>query len=63
MTLNFEHLETIEEVHQAIMNCEGKHTQQTCFSTFHDCLTQICFGCKAIRSNLVCEEEAENVIQ
>ncbi len=22
------------------------------YSTFHDCLTQVCFGCKKIRSNL-----------
>ena len=32
--------------------CEGKHTQQAIYSTFHDALTQVCFGCKKIRSTL-----------
>jgi hypothetical protein len=48
----YQHLSTIEDVHQAIKKCEGVHSQQTAFSTFHDALTQICFGCKLIRSNL-----------
>ena len=40
-----------ELVRQQIRNCEGKHSQQVCYSTFHDCLTQVCFGCKRIRTN------------
>lgn len=48
----YEYLPTIEDIHQAIIKCEGRHTQQCVFSTFHDALTQICFGCGCIRSNL-----------
>ena len=54
MKTNFEYqyLPTIEEVHKHIKDCEGKHSQQVCFSTFHDALTQVCFGCRKIRSSL-----------
>lgn len=52
MTLNYEHLDSQEEVRKHIQNCEGKHTQQAIYSTFHDALTQICFGCRVIRTNL-----------
>lgn len=50
----FEHIhcETQEEVRQNIQGCEGKHMQQAVYSTFHDGLTQVCFGCKAVRSTL-----------
>jgi hypothetical protein len=51
-TFEFEHLDSQEEVRKHIKECEGAHTQQCCYSTFHDSLTQICFGCKKIRSNL-----------
>ena len=47
-----ERLETMEEVRKQIQSCESKHKQQVCYSTFHDCLTQICFGCKRIRTNV-----------
>ena len=49
---NFEHYETMEEVRENIQQCEGKHTQQAIYSTFHDALTQICYGCKKIRSTI-----------
>ena len=42
---DYEYLNTLEEVHEHIKNCESLHTQQVVFSTFHDALTQICFGC------------------
>ena len=51
MNFIFEHLETMEEVRKHIQECEGKHTQQAIYSTFHDALTQICFGCGVVRSN------------
>lgn len=51
-TFEYEYLQTIEDVHQQIKKCEGVHSQQVCFSTFHDALTQVCFGCKKIRSNI-----------
>ena len=48
----YEQLPTIEDVHKQIKNCEGKHSQQIAFSSFHDALTQICFGCKKIRTTI-----------
>ena len=40
------------EVKRFIKQCEGKHIQQVAYSSYHDALTQICFGCKAIRTSL-----------
>lgn len=51
-TFTYEYLSTQEEVRQYIQSCEGKHTQQAIYSTFHDALTQVCFGCKKIRSTI-----------
>lgn len=48
----YEYLPTIEDVHKEIIKCEGFHSQQITFSSFHDCLTQVCYGCKKIRTNL-----------
>ena len=48
----YEHLNSVEEVRKNIQNCESKHTQQAIYSTFHDALTQVCFGCKKIRSTI-----------
>jgi hypothetical protein len=48
----YEHLKTQEEVRKHIQECEGKHMQQVAYSSFHDALTQICFTCKKIRSNI-----------
>jgi len=50
-TFDYEYLPTIEDVHKQIQECEGVHSQQVCFSSFHDCLTQICFGCMRVRTN------------
>ncbi len=41
-----------EEVKRKIKECEGKHVQQVAYSSYHDALTQICFGCKRIRTSL-----------
>lgn len=35
-----------------IEGCEGRHVQQVIYSTYHTALTQICFGCKRIRTSL-----------
>jgi len=51
-TFEFEQIETMEKVREHIQNCEGKHKQQVAYSTYHDGLTQLCFGCKKIRSTL-----------
>lgn len=52
MKLEYEYMETQQQVRLHIQQCEGKHTQQAVYSTFHDALTQICYGCKKIRSNI-----------
>ena len=37
----------------AIPYCQEKnHIQQVAFSTYHNCLTQICFTCKKIRTSM-----------
>lgn len=52
MKLDYEHCDTQGEVRGHIQNCEGRHTQQAIYSTFHDALTQICYGCRKIRTTL-----------
>ena len=39
-----------------IQQCEGKHIQQVVYSTFHNAFTQICFGCKKVRTSLKKED-------
>lgn len=48
--------DTMELIHSHVQECEGKHTQQVVYSTYHAALTQICFGCKLIRTNLKVKE-------
>ena len=43
----------VEEIRNHIRQCEGRHAQQAVYSTFHDVLTQVCFGCRVIRTNLL----------
>lgn len=52
MKLDYELLNTIEDVRNWIQACEGAHMQQVCYSTFHDALTQICFGCQKVRTTI-----------
>ena len=52
ITLEYEYVEKQEGVRKHIQYCEGKHTQQAIYSTFHDALTQVCFGCKKVRSTI-----------
>lgn len=52
MKFDYVYLPTIEAVHEQIKACEDRHAQQIAFSSFHDALTQVCFGCKVIRSNI-----------
>ena len=51
MDLKFEFVESQEELRKLIQSCEGKHSQQVVYSTFHDALTQVCYGCKKVRSS------------
>lgn len=57
MIFKYEYLATQEEVREHIKNCEGKHTQQAIYSTFHDALTQVCYGCKKIRTTIKVGED------
>lgn len=52
LTFEYEYVENMEDLAQQISECEGNHTQQAVYSTFHGALTQICYGCKKIRSNI-----------
>ena len=40
------------EVKRFIKLCEGYHVQQVAYSSYHDALTQVCFGCNKVRTNL-----------
>ena len=48
----YEYYPTMEEIRKLIQEDEGCCIQQVCYSTFHDCLTQINFTKRIIRSNL-----------
>ena len=52
MIFEYEYKKTQEEVRKHIQECEGEHTQQAIYSTFHDGLTQVCFSCHKVRSNI-----------
>jgi hypothetical protein len=49
---DYEYFENQEQVIKYIQLCEGKHTQQVAYSSFHNAITQICFGCGKIRSSI-----------
>jgi len=51
ITFKYEYYKTMEDVRKHIQECEGKHSQQIAYSSFHDALTQVCFGCRKIRTN------------
>lgn len=53
MKFELETFATIGQVRHQINKCEGKHTQQIAYSSYHDSLTQVCFDCKKIRTNIV----------
>jgi len=52
MNFKYEYYKTIEEIIKIIQKCEGNHTQQVVYSTFHNCITQIDWTDKKIRSNI-----------
>lgn len=56
---NYEYIENQEDVRTHIKECEGKHTQQAIYSTFHDALTQVCYGCWKVRSTIYRRVEDE----
>jgi hypothetical protein len=52
MTLEYEYIPDQEQIRLHIQECEGRHTQQAVYSTFHDALTQVCYGCLKVRSTI-----------
>jgi hypothetical protein len=58
MNFEYEYLPTMELVREEIRKCEGRHTQQAIYSTYHDALTQICYGCRKIRTNIYLKENS-----
>jgi len=52
ITFEYEYIPEQQEVRKHIQECEGHHTQQAIYSTFHDALTQVCFGCLKVRSTV-----------
>ena len=61
MIFTYEFIEKQEDVRKHIQECEGMHTQQAIYSTFHDALTQICFGCLKVRSTIFRAENNKKV--
>lgn len=52
ITFEYEYFTKQETIRDWIKDCEGSHTQQAIYSTYHDALTQVCFDCKRIRSTI-----------
>jgi hypothetical protein len=50
--LEYQYIDSWDELHEIIKHCEGKHTQQVVVSTFHDGLTQIDWTDMKIRSTI-----------
>jgi len=59
MNFQYEHFNTQQEVRIHIRQCEGRHTQQAIYSTFHDALTQICYGCLKVRTTIYVTQKAK----
>jgi hypothetical protein len=57
ITFEYQYIKKQEDVRKHIQECEGKHTQQAIYSTFHDAITQICYGCKKIRTTIITTEQ------
>lgn len=46
-------LDDMKDMQVAIQLCqENNHVQQVAYGTYHDCLTQICFSCMTIYTNM-----------
>lgn len=52
MNLEYEYVKDKVKLMKQIDECEGIHTQQAIYSTFHSGLTQVCFGCMKVRSSI-----------
>ena len=56
-TFEYELMPNLNTVIMHTKKCEGKHVQQVVYSTYHSGLTQICFGCKKIRTTIEIEDQ------
>ena len=54
--MKIQYNKTIQEIEKQIKECEGKHVQQVVYSTYHKSLTQICFGCDMVRTQMSLNE-------
>jgi len=52
LTFTYEYVPSKEALMAQIDECEGIHTQQAIYSTFHSALTQVCFVCLKVRSTI-----------
>lgn len=52
MLLEYVYVRNKLDLMKQIDECEGIHTQQAIYSTFHSGLTQVCFGCCKVRSTI-----------
>lgn len=52
MIFEYENVPDMQDLIKQIADCEGQHTQQAIYSTFHGALTQVCFGCLKVRSTI-----------
>lgn len=59
MTLTYEYIANMQDLVDQIAECEGRHTQQAVYSTFHGALTQVCYGCLVVRSTIYRAESKE----
>lgn len=51
--MELDRYKTIQDVLDHVKMCEGKHRQQVAFSSYHTALTQVCFDCEKVRTNLL----------
>lgn len=52
LLFEYEYVPDKTELMAIVDSCEGRHIQQAIYSTFHSALTQVCFGCKRVRSTI-----------
>jgi len=60
MKLEYEYVKKQEDLVKQIAECEGKHTQQAVYSTYHGALTQVCYGCMKVRSTIKREDNGRD---
>jgi len=59
MNFKYEYIPTQEEVRKHIQECEGKHTQQAIYSTYHDALRKLVIYFISYDSKHICLKKAK----